>query len=1624
MKNIFDYYFGVRRNMKKERNELKIIFCIGAIFLLIITAFLPLGLSDFFLPPQGGGMVHCDPQMSDNIRLPVPTTNVGELWYRNDLGGELFGSLGNGIAGNGRIAATTFNNISGGDNLIIYDYYGNHIWSDNQLLNLFAASSTPMIDIHDRVIACDDYNITLINASDHNNVRVEWNSSIPHYGTLIFPLPLSPTIVENKTIILPTKNGPLLAYDVDTGEKIAEKKLGQNITIDPYWGIPDMNTTNYITLLANYYGFPSVCPYRYNSTTHHVEWNSSVPYGIMPFNNHIFLDGNIAYCASDNNVTAIWISNETKLASNNIESGGIFTGEGYFSTINSACVKGNRVFLATEYKKPGIWHFNNTIGRLYAIDVYPNATNESERLVEAWNYTYFGSTQASPTLIGNTIYFDGYNNTLLPEKRDPHIYAIYTNNGTEKWKISYPNITTFSFAKDPRGGFWYEDSDQIRSWFSNNTGGNKLVRFRENNGSIIEEIDMKTILNDNGPFQNKPVLPCSCMTTCGTDTNPIMLISANHHPLTPGKWVLAINLSNNNSVIWKIPVPAGWLPFFNYAGGQYTILNESNQYRVLFGTYVGGVMAVGTPPDCWFENTTTWLKDSPLDNNNDKDSIQINYTIHTSTIKDHVMVKAILRANPQIIHPLYPLKYRYINESKVYNITSEGITDSINISLNQSSPVGFYTLKVYLYNSSGITNREVYENNHPLLGEFDLGYFANDSRINRTLYLTPLNDLPTTPTITAGPTGDLLVHTKYNFTASTTDPNSDPIIYQWNWRSNKILPDYNWSYPHPSGVNDNEQHQWSFKGNYEVRVRARDIYCPTYSDWSAPYNMQDLAANFEIFTSPKTLANHVAGFQEVNYGAIEPANFTWNLNGEGAGDAMTQPQYGCYVIYTYASAEPAYQTLTVRDALGNVYTANHTTQVLYVISNFTANRTSAHPNSPIHFTNTSLACSGHSITNITWDFGDQTHAYTTSPTHSYENTGVYNVTLTVKHSTSETDTSWHHVYIDTTLPVIRDLTYSPYFLVSGTNITLYADIYENDSGVNQVSVNITTPQNTTGNYTMTFSNETIYSYSYSFNDTWTPGIYNFTVWATDKAGNRNHTDMFWFVVSDSSPDNNTIGVSINPTLTVHVDDPNEEWANVSFYQYYPNSQGIDSENDWKAGSFTNTRSDGSGHLILANESTLYGTGANGDYTVTSTITLTGNKSYRNLTINSGKTLNTAGYILKVSGKLLNYGTITDSSTGGSGGSGGAGGGGQDFKQNSGGPKYAQAGSTGTDGSSGSKPASGHGGRGGAGGGGGGGSWHNLSGNDADGGNGGTGGTGGKGGGFVSIFAFKLDNQGVIHANGSVGGNGANGIAGGHKDFTYLLGSHDISGGGGGGAGGGNGGSGGTVNITYGVLLNQGKIYASAGAKGNKGNGGSGQYNTYGVSIGAFGNGATGGSGGGAGAGGAGGKGRYTQGTSDSGTNGNDGNTGSTAGNVIKKCDRYTTSGNYYRIIDAGSTVEWARSVITQTTPVGTSVTVTYGSNATGSWNYYENITLLPSCRWLKIRVNLSTNNITATPSVDKISISTRSLLHTDTNVPDGTNATYQWTGRSLNTWYYWQVRIFNSVGSAYGPVWSFKTVTS
>lgn len=219
----------------------------------------------------------------------------------------------------------------------------------------------------------------------------------------------------------------------------------------------------------------------------------------------------------------------------------------------------------------------------------------------------------------------------------------------------------------------------------------------------------------------------------------------------------------------------------------------------------------------------------------------------------------------------------------------------------------------------------------------------------------------------------------------------------------------------------------------------------------------------------------------------------------------------------------------------------------------------------------------------------------------------------------------------------------------------------------------------------------------------------------------------------------------------------------------------------------------------------FGDGSDGSLVVTNQTALDADKEYNNLTVNAGVTLNTAGHLIKVRGRLINNGTITDLNSGGAGGHGNNGGSGSI------GDGDGSNGSNGLSGNAGSIDGAGTGGTSGGGGGGGAGQSH-YTGivYSVTGGGGGAGGSGGKGGGVVRIIARELENNGSIQANGFNGGNSARGEAGQVVNWWAWFADYGIASGAGGSGGGGAGGAGGTVNIEYYTLVSYGTMTAMGG----------------------------------------------------------------------------------------------------------------------------------------------------------------------------------------------------------------------
>jgi len=281
---------------------------------------------------------------------------------------------------------------------------------------------------------------------------------------------------------------------------------------------------------------------------------------------------------------------------------------------------------------------------------------------------------------------------------------------------------------------------------------------------------------------------------------------------------------------------------------------------------------------------------------------------------------------------------------------------------------------------------------------------------------------------------------------------------------------------------------------------------------------------------------------------------------------------------------------------------------------------------------------------------------------------------------------------------------------------------------------------------------------------------------------------------------------------------------------------------------------------------VYGTGADGDVVISSDTQLAADKNYRNLTINAGKILTTAGYTIRVSGILINNGQIKGGNTGtpGTGGTGGTGYSGGNYP-----------GGNGTNGTAGSGGA----GSGGGGGGGGGSAYYNIgTPYDSGGTNGRSGGAGGYGSKDVIIYARVLLNNGTILADGQDGNDSSNSNPTSTDYHSWTPPDSDIGGGSGGGGGGGGGGDAGDIDLYYMVRIT-GTTSADGGAGGNKGLAGAGCnciYGSPGTGDNSGGTAGTGGSGTGGDGGAAGNGGTGILGTGAS--KGSDGSNGSAGAN--------------------------------------------------------------------------------------------------------------------------------------------------
>jgi hypothetical protein len=97
-------------------------------------------------------------------------------------------------------------------------------------------------------------------------------------------------------------------------------------------------------------------------------------------------------------------------------------------------------------------------------------------------------------------------------------------------------------------------------------------------------------------------------------------------------------------------------------------------------------------------------------------------------------------------------------------------------------------------------------------------------------FTTQQKNLP--PNKPSQPSGQVngTIKQEYIYTTNTTDPNGDKVYYQWDWGDGTTSE---WLGPYTSGVTISTTHQWTAKGSFSIKVKAKDM-SGAESSWSNP----------------------------------------------------------------------------------------------------------------------------------------------------------------------------------------------------------------------------------------------------------------------------------------------------------------------------------------------------------------------------------------------------------------------------------------------------------------------------------------------------------------------------------------------------------------------------------------------------------------------------------------------------------------------------------------------------------------------------------------------------------------------------------------------------------------------
>jgi PKD repeat protein len=371
----------------------------------------------------------------------------------------------------------------------------------------------------------------------------------------------------------------------------------------------------------------------------------------------------------------------------------------------------------------------------------------------------------------------------------------------------------------------------------------------------------------------------------------------------------------------------------------------------------------------------------------------------------------------------------------------------------------------------------------------------------------------------------------YGFTTKASDPDDDDVYYWFEWGDGTCT---GWIGPYVSGEELTYPHTWNEKGNYEIKVKAKDdpngdgnILDGLESPWSDPFYF-NVAFNTNLYVVQKAVVQSSIQFMCNPSNGTTPYVYNWEFGDGNSSQTQnstnTYSQTGFYTV-----------NLTVMDDEGYSSNDSFIIEIVVLLANFDSSSSGfSKPYETIYFNDSSEGY--YNIVNWTWNFDDGNISYEQNASHYFTTDGIYNVTLNITDSESNSDVYYQIIYIDSIQPEIESVSDSPDTVGFGFSITVSTNVTDDNSGVKTASVNVTYPDNSYGNFTI--NNIENNTYEYVFSDTWLVGQYNYTIWVYDNSNNSNSSSGHSFNVSAQADISVcTIKDSYDNNETVDLTDP-------------------------------------------------------------------------------------------------------------------------------------------------------------------------------------------------------------------------------------------------------------------------------------------------------------------------------------------------------------------------------------------------------------------------------------------------------------------------------------------------------